>query len=263
MNVMDIVELLMHWHAGRSKTEVAMSVGMDRKTVAKYTAKAVEAGLEPGGPALSRLEWTALVQGWFPELVDARLRSATHPVIHPYHDRIKEMIKTNTISTVHQRLRDEQGLSVGITSLRRYIWLEFPEEANADKVTVLRPDVDPGEEVQIDYGFLGKWFDPVLGKASRMWAFVMVLAMSRHMFVRPTFSMNQSAWVQAHVEGFAYFGGAPRRAVSDNLKTGVITPDIYDPLLNRAYGELGEHYGASHRQRLGSEVRHGQGTAGL
>ncbi|EQD26770.1 transposase, partial [mine drainage metagenome] len=109
------------------------------------------------------------------------------------------MIKTNTISTVHQRLRDEQGLSVGITSVRRYIWLEFPEEANADKVTVLRPEVDPGEEVQIDYGFLGKWFDPVLGKARRVWAFVMVLAMSRHMFVRPTVSMNQSAWVQAHI----------------------------------------------------------------
>ena len=29
----------------------------------------------------------------------------------------------------------------------------------------------------------------------------------------------------------------------DNLKTGVIKPDIYDPLLNRSYGELAEYYG--------------------
>ena len=32
------------------------------------------------------------------------------------------------------------------------------------------------------------------------------------------------------------------RLVSDNLKTGVIKPDIYDPLLNRSYAELAAHY---------------------
>ena len=34
----------------------------------------------------------------------------------------------------------------------------------------------------------------------------------------------------------------PRRLVPDNLKTGVIKPDIYDPKLNHAYAELAEHY---------------------
>jgi transposase len=81
------------------------------------------------------------------------------------------------------------------------------------------------------------------GKLRRVWGFVMVLAISRHMFVRPTFSMSQSEWSAAHVEGFDYFGGAPRRLIPDNLKTGVIKPDIYDPRLNRSYAELAEHYG--------------------
>jgi hypothetical protein len=49
--------------------------------------------------------------------------------------------------------------------------------------------------------------------------------------------------VTAHVEAFAFFGGAPRRLVSDNLKTGVIKPDLYDPKLNRAYAEMAERYG--------------------
>jgi hypothetical protein len=71
---------------------------------------------------------------------------------------------------------------------------------------------------------------------------VMVLTMSRHMFVRPTFRMDQSAWVAAHRDAFDYFGGVPRRLVPDNLKTGVIKPDIYDPKLNHAYAELAEHY---------------------
>lgn len=63
------------------------------------------------------------------------------------------------------------------------------------------------------------------------------------MFVRPVLSMDQQAWTQAHVDAFAFFGGAPARLVPDNLKTGVQRPDLYDPQLNRSYGELAEHYG--------------------
>lgn len=74
--VIDIVEVLQHWHAGRPKAVVASSVGIDAKTVRKYVAKAEEAGLAPGGPPLSRAEWAELVAGWFPELVDARARAS-------------------------------------------------------------------------------------------------------------------------------------------------------------------------------------------
>ena len=63
------------------------------------------------------------------------------------------------------------------------------------------------------------------------------------MFVRPVFTMDQRAWTQCHVDAFSYFGGITRRLVSDNLKTGVIKPDIYDPLLNRSYAEFAAHYG--------------------
>ena len=70
----------------------------------------------------------------------------------------------------------------------------------------------------------------------------MVLAMSRHMFLRPVLSMDQAGWIDAHVAAFEFFGGAPQRWVADNLKTGTIKPDLYDPKLNRGYSELAEHY---------------------
>jgi hypothetical protein len=54
--------------------------------------------------------------------------------------------------------------------------------------------------------------------------------------------MDQASWTAAHVAAFNYFGGAPRRLVSDNLKTGVLKADIYDPKLNRSYAELASHY---------------------
>jgi transposase len=241
--MIDVIEVLEHWHAGRPKIVVAASLGVDPKTVRKYVAPAEAAGLVPGGPRLGRAEWAVLVAGWFPELVDAKVRSLTFGAINAHRERIKTMLGTNTVTTVHQRLRDEHGLTASIASFRRYVSVEFPERVAASKVTVLRPEVAPGEEAQIDYGFLGNWFDPVAERVRRVWAFVMVLACSRHMFVRPVLRMDQRAWVAAHVEAFAFFDGAPARLVPDNLRTGVDRADLYDPRLNRAYGELAAHYG--------------------
>jgi hypothetical protein len=42
--VIDIVEILEHWYAGRPELVVAQSLGVDRKTLRKYMAPAEEAG---------------------------------------------------------------------------------------------------------------------------------------------------------------------------------------------------------------------------
>jgi transposase len=242
-DVIDVVEILQHWHAGRRPTEVAASLGVDPRTVRKYTARAGDAGIVPGGAPLIREQWVELVRDWFPELVDARVRSLTYPEIDAHRARIEAMLETNTVSTIWQRLRDEHGLTASATSVRRYVWREFPDRVGADQVTVWRPPVEAGDEAQIDYGYLGAWFDPVVERVRRVWAFIMVLACSRHMFVRPVLSMNQSCWVEAHVAAFEFFAGCPARLVPDNLKTGVVKPDLYDPKLNRAYAEMAAHYG--------------------
>jgi len=49
--------------------------------------------------------------------------------------------------------------------------------------------------------------------------------------------------VRAHVEAFSFYNGVVRRIVLDNLRAGVVKPDIYDPKLNRAYAELGAYCG--------------------
>jgi len=98
--MIDVVEILQHCHAGRAKAEVAASVGVDRGTVRKYVAPAEAAGLVPGGPAVSRAEWLELVRGWFPELIDAQARSLTFGAINVHRDRIEEMLGTNKTTTV-------------------------------------------------------------------------------------------------------------------------------------------------------------------
>jgi transposase len=243
-DVIDIVEILQHWHAGRPKSVIAASLGLDVKTIRKYVAPAEAAGMVPGGPPLPREAWADLVRGWFPGLVDARSRSRTGPLIAPHRELIGAMLATNTVTTVHQRLRDEHGLAVGLTSFRRFCWAEFPDEALRQRVRVPRPAGEPGDEAQIDYGYLGRWRDPLAGRWRRVWAFVMVLAFSRHLFVRPVLRLDALAWTAAHVAAFSFFQGVPARLVIDNLHTGVDRADLYDPRINRGYAELAAHFGA-------------------
>jgi transposase len=244
-DVIDVAEILVHWHAGRSLNEMAGSLGVDRKTLRKYVAPAVAAGIAPGGPAKSEDEWHELVREWFPELADTRLRQVTWPAIAEHHDYITEQLKARVrMSTIHQRLRDERGLAASVASFRRYVNANVPEEARRSQVTVWNPHpAEAGEQAQIDYGQLGRWLDPVTGRLRTVWAFVMVLAYSRHMFVRPVLTMDQRAWTECNTAAFEFFGGVPARLVPDNLKTGVDKPDLYDPKLNRSYAEMAAHYG--------------------
>jgi transposase len=243
-DVVDVTEILVHWDAGRSQSEIAASLGVDRKTVKKYLTRALEAGMAPGGPPRAQAEWAVLVRDWFPELADTRLRQVTWPQIEAHPDYIVAQLELGvTKQTIWQRLHDERGLQASVASLKRWVAANLPEQTMRSRVRVLGNDPPPGHEGQIDYGYLGSWVDPVGGRRRRVWGFVMVLACSRHLFLRPVLTMDQAAWTACHVGAFAFFGGAPARLVPDNLRTGVDRADLYDPQINRSYAELAAHYG--------------------
>jgi len=244
LDVVDLVELFVHWEAGRSQVQIGESLGLDRKTVRKYLAPALAQGLAPGGAAAGEGVWAERVAGWFPQVTDGRLRQVTWPAIEVHRDYIAGQLKDGvTVSTISQRLIDEHGLSASRSSLRRWIGGNLAELTLRDKVSVPRPPAPPGSEGQIDYGKLGMWVDPATGTRHTIWAFVMVLACSRLMFVRPVIRLDQTSWCDSHVEAFRFFGGSPARLVPDNLKTGVDRPDLYDSRINRTYAELAAHYG--------------------
>ena len=90
---------------------------------------------------------------------------------------------------------------------------------------------------------LGMWCDPASGRRVAVWVFAMILSCSRALFVQPVLRMDQTSWNASHVAAFEFFGGVPARLVCDNLKTGVMRPDLYDPQINLAYGELAAFYG--------------------
>src|SRR6185436_19060726 len=106
-------------------------------------------------------------------------------------------------------------------------------------------ETQPGEVAQVDFGYVGKLFDPETMTLRKAWCFVMVLGYSRHMFVRVVFDQKTETWLYLHVEAFAELGGVVETVVPDNLKAAVIRAAFAvdgTTELNRSYRELARHY---------------------
>ncbi|MCD2115118.1 IS21 family transposase [Rhodococcus rhodochrous] len=240
----DLMELFRHWHAGRSQVQISTALGLDRKTIRKYLAPALAAGLTPGGgEKFDENLWRELIATWFPEVVDPTARAVTWPAIAAHDNWIENQLDESvTVATIAQRLRDDHGVPVSESTVRRYIATRFADRIAASKATFPRGPVPPGDEGQVDYGKLGMWRDPATDRRVAVWAFAMILTCSRMLFVQPVLRMDQTSWCASHVAAFEFFGGTPARMVCDNLKTGVDRPDLYDPQINRAYAELADFY---------------------
>lgn len=107
-----------------------------------------------------------------------------------------------------------------------------------------RLEFGPGEEAQVDYGLGALTRKPGTNIYRRPRLFVMTLKYSRRCFRKVVWKSSQTTWGKLHEEAFRYFGGVTRYVVLDNLKEGVIKPDLYEPQLNPLYASVLAHYGA-------------------
>lgn len=240
MTVEDDAEILVHWRAGRGIRQIARSLGCARNTVRERIAQATAAGFGREGPPLSAAEWRAALVAAGSERVPLLPGGAE---LGPLHERIAAALTESTAATAWQRLHDGGEVSCGLRTFQRYV-RERIRSTDPARLTVLLPLPAFGEAMEIDYGRLGMWTDPIGGRRRTVWAFVATLRASGMHFVRPVLKMDQATWIACHQEALAFFGGSARLWICDNLKTGVLKADLYDPRLNRAYRELAEHHGA-------------------
>ena len=139
-------------------------------------------------------------------------------------------------TTIHRMLVERTDCSE--TTIRRYIQKHFPR---TPRVTMRRVTV-PGEVMEVDYGYLGLTYDPQTQRNRKTYVFSARLRHSRRAYREVVFSQKQEVFFDCHIHAFEHFGGVPRKVVPDNLKAAVIRASFNDPLVNRAYRLLAEHY---------------------
>src|SRR5438876_6485381 len=157
---------------------------------------------------------------------------------------------------IWQDLVDQHGFPARYASVRRFVIAlrgQRPVEAHPVIVTA------PGEEGQGDDGEGPMVRHPVTRKYRRTRLFVFTLGYSRKSVRLLIFESSTRRWAELHEEAFRRLGGAVRVVVLDNLREGVLTPDIYDPTLNPLYRDVLAHYGAVALPcRVGDPVRKGK-----
>jgi transposase len=141
---------------------------------------------------------------------------------------------------IWQDLVDDHGFPARYASVRRFVLTLRATSAPEARVVITTA---PGEEGQVDYGDGPMVRHPQTGKYRRTRLFVLTLGYSRKAVRLVVWQSSTQVWAELHERAFRRLGGTVRVIVLDNLKEGVLTPDIYDPVLNPLYRDVLAHYG--------------------
>jgi transposase len=195
-----------------------------------------------------------------PERPPGRAPSAS--ACEPYRELIVEALGCGrNAKAIWQDLVEDHGFEAGYASVRRFVARLRGSTSPEARVVITTP---PGEEAQVDYGDGPMVRDPSSGKYRRTRLFCLTLGHSRKSVRLLTWKSSSQTWAELHEEAFRRLGGAPRVVVLDNLREGVLTPDIYDPTLNPLYRDVLRHYGVVALPcRVGDPDRKGKVESGI
>jgi transposase len=140
---------------------------------------------------------------------------------------------------IWQDLVNDHGFSGAYNTVKRFV-VKLRGSKQPEAVGIIL--TGPGEEAQVDYGEGPMVRDPQTGKYRRTRLFVMILGYSRKAVRLLTFRSSTRTWAELHETAFRRLGGSCRIVVLDNLKEGVLTPDVYDPTLNPLFKDVLAHY---------------------
>jgi len=228
-------DIIYRLRSGESERQISRDLGISRPTVHKYKLVAAMHGFLNPGQELVGVEQLEAVLGPAPKPPS---RPST---LEPYHETVKKMLEQGVeMTAIWQRLRDNYGYSGSYSSIRRYVQrmrLATGEDA------VIRVHTEPGEELQVDFGSVGKLFDPNSSRLRTAYVFVATLCYSRHQYAELVFDQKVSTWIGLHKRAFEAFGGVPKRVKPDNLKAAVLKTLVHDPVLGEAYRRMALHYG--------------------
>jgi transposase len=160
----------------------------------------------------------------------------------PYSDAIElGLSRGRNARAIWQDLVSEYGFASSYQSVQRFVRKRRGTQTPEARVVIVTA---AGQEAQVDYGTGPMVRDPESRKYRRTRLFVMTLGCSRKSVRLLTFRSSSRIWAELHERAFRRLGGATRIVVLDNLREGVLVPDVYDPALNPLYRDVLAHYGA-------------------
>ena len=160
----------------------------------------------------------------------------------PFRDFIElSLSRGRNAVAIWQDLVTDHGFKARYSSVQRFV-----RKARGHVVPEACGIIEtaPGFEGQVDYGEGPMVRHPDTGKYRRMRLFILTLGYSRKAVRLLLWRSSAKTWAELHERAFRRLGGATKAVVLDNLREGVLSPDIYDPALNTLFRDVLAHYGA-------------------
>jgi transposase len=225
--------------ANASQREIERVTGISRHTIRTYQQRfAAERANCPGVATGSEAVASQTAPPRPPAFAVAP-RSAATSLCEPHREFIEAQLrlKRNAMA-IYQDLVDQHGFAGQYNSVKRFCAkLRHKEPEQFDRLSFL-----PGEEMQVDYGEGAPTRVPGSERYRKPRLFVATLRHSRASFRYVVWKSSHQVWAELHERAFRFFGGCPQYVVLDNLKEGVIKPDLYEPELNKVYAATLAHY---------------------
>jgi transposase len=229
--------------------EIARMLGMSPNTEREYRLALMQKGLLAG--SVNELPELEVLKAAVREVIPSRVPQQQRSSLEQWIPRISELFEKGLGPRgIFDRLQLDDDLfrasGATLSSMKRAC-LQLKRARGVRPEDVAIPVVTlPGEVAQVDFGYIGKLYDPQQRVMRKAWVFVMVLAFSRRMVVRIVFDQRVETWLRLHIEAFEELGGVPEVLVPDNLKAAVVKAGFGVggvTALNRSYRELARHYG--------------------
>lgn len=197
---------------GLNKSQISRATGHDWKTVSKAV-----------GIIRSGKEW--------PD-------KKPHPrILDLYKDKVIGLIEQGLNGVrIHQELV-ATGITVAYPTVKRYV-ADIKKRENI----FVRIHTSPGEEAQIDFGYVGLTPDNNRRKR-KTWVFNMRLSYSRLDYYEKVYNQRVETFIQCHINAFNYLDGVPECVKIDNLKAAILEANFYEPIYQQLYKNFANHYG--------------------
>lgn len=151
-------------------------------------------------------------------------KSRPSPVMDQYRPILTQWIiddqaappkQRHTATRMYERLRDEYQFTGASSTVRRVV----AQLRQSVPECFIPLTAAPGEQIQVDFGHA----QVIIGGVdTKVCLFCMRLKYSQVPFVMAFPTERLEAFLEGHVQGFAYFGGIPKQGLYDNAKTQVV-----------------------------------------
>lgn len=227
--------LRLHFEARLSQRQIAAATKLSVGVINKYLAAAEAAHLSwPLPEGITEAQLRRLL---FPDLA----LSPKEPKILPDFAQIHQELKRKGVT--RQLLWEEYCAEYPDHHYAYTQFCGYYQEWKQHLKVTLRQTHRAGEKMFVDYcGPTIPIIDPLTGEARQAQVFVAVLGASNYTYAEASYSQTLPEWITSHVRAFEFFQGAPELVIPDNLRSGVTKACRYEPLLNRSYREMLEHY---------------------